>query len=489
MKTLLIVEDEKMIRKGIKTMVQRSGVPVDNILECSNGEIALEILRMQEVDVMLTDIRMPRMDGIALVKAMQNLPHKPLTVAISGYDDFSYAVEMLRMGVREYILKPVEREKVKEVLEKLNAEVLKKKESAIFDRNLGYQQLKYIIMNETLPDYEKEFLLKQWNDTILGREYLMVLVNDGGEGQNEWEENPPFIHLDAVEKNELYITDADYLPVLLKDELAGRNVGISSLLCGVENLKKGYTQALAARKEAFYLGKPSVEYEEINKRKNTDIHLEKPALGQIVQLLGTDKYENAVRQLERIFKNASLGSYDPLEFEWGMQYMFDDILVTYASILKTDREEIRDYYEIYGYNSLEEFKTEVLGWLTNFCDTLNSRFDDYKNKQKVSQAVSYIRENYGKDLNMAVVSNHISMNYSLFSYVFKQYTGKNFVTFLKEIRIEEAKRLLEETDMKVIDISGHVGYENEKHFMKTFKAACGVSPTEYRKNIQFKGKA
>ncbi|GFI69219.1 HTH-type transcriptional regulator YesS [Lachnospiraceae bacterium] len=89
---------------------------------------------------------------------------------------------------------------------------------------------------------------------------------------------------------------------------------------------------------------------------------------------------------------------------------------------------------------------------------------------------------------MAVVSNHISMNYSLFSYVFKQYTGNNFVNYLKEIRIQEAKRLLEETDMKVVDISGRVGYENEKHFMKTFKASCGVSPTEYRKNMQFKGK-
>lgn len=79
------------------------------------------------------------------------------------------------------------------------------------------------------------------------------------------------------------------------------------------------------------------------------------------------------------------------------------------------------------------------------------------------------------------------MNYSLFSFVFKQYTGSNFVNFLKDIRIEEAKRLLEETDMKVIDISMKVGYENEKHFMKIFKSSCGVSPTEYRRNMMFKG--
>ena len=136
MHTLLIVEDEKMIRQGIKTMVQRSKVPVDNILECNNGEMALEILKMQHVDVMFTDIRMTKMDGITLVKAMQDLPHVPLTVAISGYDDFSYAVELMRMGVREYFLKPFDREKIKEVLEKLNAEILKGQENAKYDRHL-----------------------------------------------------------------------------------------------------------------------------------------------------------------------------------------------------------------------------------------------------------------------------------------------------------------------------------------------------------------
>ena len=104
----------------------------------------------------------------------------------------------------------------------------------------------------------------------------------------------------------------------------------------------------------------------------------------------------------------------------------------------------------------------------------------------MKQALAYIEENYDKDLNMAVISNYVSMTYSLFSYAFKQYTGKNFVNYLKALRVNEAKRLLEETDMRVIEISQKVGYENEKHFMKLFKRQCGVSPTEYRKNMQFR---
>ena len=104
----------------------------------------------------------------------------------------------------------------------------------------------------------------------------------------------------------------------------------------------------------------------------------------------------------------------------------------------------------------------------------------------MQQAIDYIQKNYAADLNMAVVSNYVSMNYSLFSYAFKQYTGKNFVNYLKELRVNEAKRLLAETDMRVIEISQQVGYENEKHFMKIFKSVSGVSPTQYRKNMQFR---
>ena len=113
---------------------------------------------------------------------------------------------------------------------------------------------------------------------------------------------------------------------------------------------------------------------------------------------------------------------------------------------------------------------------------LSSAEDVDQTTAKINEAIAYINENYARDLNMAVVSNHISMNYSLFSAEFKNITGTNFVTYVKELRMGEAKRLLSETDMKVNEISVKVGYDNEKHFMKSFKAYVGVSPSEYRKN-------
>lgn len=483
---VLIVEDEKMIRQGIRSMVQRSGAAVEDILECSNGEAALELLKVQKVDVMFTDIRMPKMDGIELVRAMQKLPCQPFTIAVSGYDDFSYAVELMRMGVREYLLKPIDRDKIREILKKLEEELTRKRENARYDRRLGEQRLKQVILNEPLASEEQELLDKMYEGTFLAGDYRVVCGNEtGGAGDGE-KETDKYIRLSRVGENEVFLLGCDALSDLLQEELTDRCVGISGIHAGIDALKEAYEEALFARKEAFYLEKRVRLYEEIVIRK-ASLHLEKKVLEQIVLQLGTDKYEEALKQLSRILKNASLGGYPPLEIEEGMKSLLDGILATYAKIIDVREEELQGYYAIYGYECLSEYETELLGWLRNFCETLNRRFDDYKNRQKIQQAIQYIRENYDKDLNMAVVSNHISMNYSLFSYVFKQYAGNNFVNYLREIRIAEAKRLLEETDMKVVEVSARVGYENEKHFMKTFKASCGISPTEYRRNKQFKG--
>ena len=138
---------------------------------------------------------------------------------------------------------------------------------------------------------------------------------------------------------------------------------------------------------------------------------------------------------------------------------------------------------MYRFQNLDEYMDVLRQWVDRFDELVNSDADEHMTIKKMNDAVDYIKANYSKDLNMAVVSNHISMNYSLFSYTFKRYVGTNFVNYLKNIRIGEAKKLLIETDMKVHEISKAVGYEHEKHFMKTFKNITGLTPSQYRKNL------
>ena len=290
MKSILIVEDEKLIRKGIKTMIQRSGVPTEVIIECSNGEMALEILKEQEIDVMLTDIRMPKMDGITLVKQMQKLEHIPLTVAISGYDEFSYAVEMMSLGVREYILKPLDRDKIKEVLLKLEREIEKDRKINNEIRRMGYQQLRYLLLNNDTSR----------SDTILQSDEFVQYFNDEKyrvccmEDTQEIESGENYICLTGVENNSVFIVKEHNTELLLKNELILSKAGISRIHQSIFELTQAYEEARQMRKIAFCENAPFVEFGEVRATKTDYIAIGEKltsteSILQRVQLLGTDK--------------------------------------------------------------------------------------------------------------------------------------------------------------------------------------------------------
>ena len=488
MKTVLIVEDEKIIRQGIRTMIQRSGVPVEVVIECNNGEMALEILQEQKVDVMFTDIRMPKLNGIELLQKMQDLPDKPITVAISGYADFPYAVEMLRMGVREYILKPVERERIQEILQKLEEEIQARKENRQVSKKLGDRQLKYLMLNEQILDEEMDLLQTEYESRFGIQEFCICAMNS----REKQEERDPYIYLHGIEGNDVYLVPRENAELFLKNELQQEYVGVSALHGGVREVKAAYDEAVLARHRAFCTNQsvvsisdkekrvPQTLLEEGEKLLKTEMKLKR------VQLLGTDKTEEVVRVWKSFFFAAKKEQIKPEAFEEGMDNFFSEIRKTYRNALSQDVERLQKLSSYYSFSNLDAYETVFMDWLLEFHQSINNQLESNSSKQKIKQAILYIQENYAKDLNMAVISNEISMNYSLFSYQFKEYTGTNFVNYLKGIRMEAAKKLLVETDLMIMEISQKVGYDNEKHFMKTFKGYYGVSPSEYRKNAQLR---
>lgn len=486
MKTLLIVEDEKMIRQGIKNMIQRSGVPIDVIIECNNGETAWEILQEQQIDVMFTDIRMPKMDGIMLVQEMQKLEQKPLTVVISGYDDFSYAVEMLRMGVKEYILKPVDREQIVSIMHKLEEEVQERNNEVQTKRQMSLQQLRYLCMTTQMDEKEKKLLQNQYRSQFFNEEYVVCCCNCDMEEEESFSSS---IYLGTVGEHQIVIVENKNKEFLLKNELSHYYIGMSKPVIGIEQLQEAYTQAKIMRKIAFATGEKVLAFENtFLPQENAQIdETQQKQLDAAVRMLGTERIADVVSILTDMVKQMEHKILAIENFEEQIKYFISQTAKNYEQVLKVQEDDILELQNIYQYQTIQIYIETLKEWVIKFNELISEEFDDYKNKQKIQQAINYIHENFQKDLNMAVVSNYISMNYSLFSFSFKQYTGKNFVTYLKELRIQEAKRLLEKTDMRVIEISQAVGYENEKHFMKTFKVLCGVSPTEYRKSMLLKG--
>ena len=145
MNTLLVVEDEKLIRQGIVAMIRRSSVPVEEILECRNGEEALEILRKQRVDVMFTDIRMPKMDGIEMLKELRAEGNDVSVIFLTAYSDFSYAQSALKLFASDYLLKPFGDGELEQAV---NHALDKRKKTQEREEKAGDDQLPELVLNK-----------------------------------------------------------------------------------------------------------------------------------------------------------------------------------------------------------------------------------------------------------------------------------------------------------------------------------------------------
>jgi YesN/AraC family two-component response regulator len=483
MQTVLVVEDEKLIRQGITAMLKRCGVPVGEIIECPNGVKAMEVLREKKVDVMFTDIRMPKMNGIELVKAMQELEKPPVTIAVSGYDDFSYAVEMMRQGVREYILKPVERDKLREIMEKLEAELSRKQETEIKNEKLEKKFLKYFLTDAEESEEDLEVLGKRIKADV-GEDYRILVMTENDDLKKELQNTEP---ISEIEGNAVYIIGNTTFETIKKNYLDEESsvcsiAGISDSYTETRDLKKAYLQAKSRREQAFF-GQELVysEDDKINVPKqlldNGKKLCEKSAISARVQLMGTDRTDALEKEWNGFFTAARRCQITPSDFIEAISFFDREYTAVYK---KSIPEELKNPLL---FCSLTEYKDAFLEMIFEENTRHLEKSSEDIADRKIQKAVSYIKENYRTDINMAVISNQVSMNYSLFSTAFKNYTGTNFVSYVRSLRIDEAKRLLLETDLRVNEIGAKVGYDNDKQFMKNFKAVVGVSPSEYRKNM------
>ncbi|EKQ50206.1 MULTISPECIES: response regulator [unclassified Clostridium] len=481
MNRLLVVDDEKLARQYIKTMVGSSSIEINEILECENGEEALKILKEKTIDVLITDICMPRVNGINLIKKINEIGYNVKIIVVSSFDNFNYAVEVFSYGAREYILKPIKEEKMNKTLQKLDFELTEERRQEKLLYKIRNHYLKYFIMNNDIKLDEVKAVEEKYAHKVFSGYYVVCCSSFIDEPD---EMKYKFINLKEVEGHMTFIVAADDIKELLNNEWKEYFVGVSKEYKGIINIRTAYKEATEARCEVFVKGLHyCVKESEPNEQKKYETVPEYFS-EQFAQLIGTEKLENAFIKFQMILFKAHIGIIEPEKIIKLFHSILEEVNINFNNIIDFDIQSFYSLKQPFLYKNIKEYYNAFEVVIYKIRERLQLEFGDSKNKEKINTAVYYIKENYTKNLNMAVVSNYISMNYSLFSINFKQFTGVNFVDYLKTIRINKAKRMLEETDEKIVNISKMIGYDNYKHFMKTFKMICGVSPSEYRKNIQ-----
>ncbi|MCM1055722.1 MAG: response regulator [Bacteroides sp.] len=468
MNTVLIAEDEKLLRAGLKTMVGRSGVPISEILEARDEAKALEILRSRRVDLLITDIRMPKMDGIELVSRLSELEHTPAVLVVNGYDDFSYAVEMMRNGVQDYLLKPVERERLYSAIRKTEEQYCSREAAKETREREHLDALRQFMLD---PDAEGE----AWRDRLgrYGGEFFRGSYVGFCSAKTEKQLPPNTLVLQAVGSVTFYAAAENSVGFL--ENTLTLPIGKSNAHVGLDRLHLCYREAYSAWQTSFFT-ESAYRFEE---KEYAPLNV---TAKQLVGLVGLSKWQDASKLLRGESARVFRGETEPRAFAELCRQFVEQLIATYPNLIGDDRE-LRRYGDIWDFGSVNRYFEAMDERMEDFCSGATAVFSNFENKQKIRRAVQYVQAHFREPLNMAEVSNRVSMDYSLFSTLFKQYTGVNFVNYLQNLRIDETKRLLETTDWHIYEIGRRAGFTDDKHFLKIFKSVVGFSPTEYRKSL------
>ncbi|MEY8351992.1 response regulator [Lachnospiraceae bacterium 54-53] len=529
---VLIADDEEKICQLIEKLIDWNALGMKLSGVANNGIEALEKIEALSPDVVITDIRMPGYDGLDLVKKTRELDLNVEFVIISGYRHFEYAQTAIKYGVSDYLLKPIKKQELAETLEKIKA--------GYNERN---EQLTYEERVRLARKSDAERLRTIWFSNVLYREKREedCMVLEEINKQYYYQLNPGCFQIVCVkfdgvstpdEKNLEFLTEktTQIAEQMLKGqvfdwELYVENSHIYIFLNYEEEKKKIIRRQcknilnelavlesiLEGLRVTIGFGMPVNDPEQLKLSLKSARHLVEQRLvagnGKLLEGDLRSSFHLASSQWFTQFNqdmNAALESLDRQQVGDCMRNLKNDLLdqpdVTGHEILQMCREVcnlylffMKNHKIAIEQNFLERFNqgvefcasaSEVLRCLVKEITVSYDMAVAGKLKEDnrpIRMAKKYIKDHYREAITLEDVSEVAGFNPTYFSSLFKKETGKNFLEFLSEVRMEQAKSLLKETNLSVAAICGEVGYSDVKYFTRSFSKYSGLKPNEYRK--------
>ncbi len=508
--SLLIVDDEKIIRIGLQSVIERQFPNLFIYRFAENGQEALELLRQEPADIMFTDIRMPIMDGIELLEQLQEFPVRPEIVLLSGYNQFVYAQKAIRFAVKDYLVKPVVREELFAVLKRLMRDIRMREERADkAGEDAGLVAAELVTQHLTQKDVGDAITqnkLEQAGFGWLDAEYTLGLLTRRGEGSQTSSTDAASFRNQITEllrghMDWMLTRDGDGGTIMIARDpvmfyqLAERwamsgyesrlRIAISESVQGIEQIKRAYSQAKQTLKYRIVLPEFDVlDYTSISERNERHV-VPVELIGRLLNLVGMGRGDEIKRVLDQILDVRIIGSCEIGYLERISQLLneelFDKLFRIYGHKVLGLLWTYAHVGHIGNFDRFEEYYIAVEQLLDNLDRFIQDRKEQTPTDQNTMQKVlAYLQTHYADNLNMAVVSNHFSLNYSYFSHAFQEYSGESFSNYVRRLRLDKAKELLVHSDLKVYEISDQVGFENVKHFTRIFKETEGITALEFR---------
>lgn len=528
---VLIVDDEEEIRLGIIKKINWEEFGFQIVGDAENGQDALEKAEKLQPDVVMTDVKMPYMDGLELGKRLKDLMPSTKVIIFSGCDDFEYAKEAIKFNVIEYVLKPINSIEVIELLKKLKINLDRE-----FNEKRNLETLnKYYL--ESIPILREQFLVGAIEGRISKNDWIRQVDRLNINFTNNYF-CVGIIKLDYETLNESQYSDKDELMFIsikkfvedimaescsyisflyLKEVVVIGNiiepkavemfinklnevvksfkrimglvtsVGVGNVVDSEEKISLSYKFAKDALDYRVILGNEKVIYiEDVEKDITDNLQFssedERLFLNSI-KVSGETQIKAVIREIFNNIERSSL-SFNQYRI-YLMEVITSMIKLIYSYNYNTD-EIFGHNFNCYSYLSEFDSLNDIETWFLEKALKINSIIKSERVHSSMilaQQAKEYIKNNYmDSDLSVETICSELHISPAYFSTIFKKETDMSFVNYLTEVRLEEAVKLLNTTDYKTYMIAEKVGYPEANYFSYVFKKKFNVSPSKYRKS-------
>ncbi|NLP16065.1 MAG: response regulator [Clostridiales bacterium] len=525
---VMIVDDEPYIRQGLKILINWEQLGFQICEEAANGNEAIKKLEKKDIDLVITDIKMPGMDGLELIEyTREHISKKIRFIILSGFYEFEYAKKAIKFNVDDYVLKPVQKEELIKVLEEYkdsyyrHLENLKMQELSdriIFDRHLinlisgtyDRECIEYV-KNRLIAINNIRYIRIEYD--VTNEEYDRLSDNDKEKEQNKLYEATK-AHLGEFmyhtymahdNNNEFYVgfiyakSMADKLQLSEKEYIKNLHDNLSAAISyriifyigqkeeSIETISESYKSALIAKNFQLYSKVTEISfYDEIKDKINTSsFSADKDLIDELIKAIeenDNDKIEKKVNNLYMHFKELVA---EPEIIRLSMDYlMFSLIGIAKELYSDFDQDEVYKLISQGGYG-----QTAIRGSVAHF-KKFALEFSDYLNSLRkhalggvITEVEREITENYMNNLSLKSLSEKYFINSAYLGQIFKKQFGVSFKDYLNNYRIDRACELLLRTDGKIYEIAETVGFNNTDYFISKFVQIKGTTPLQYRKRF------
>ncbi|HHV12392.1 MAG TPA: response regulator [Clostridiales bacterium] len=521
---IMIVDDEMLVRIGVKALIDWQELGFEIVAEAGNGQTAYEKYVALKPDLVITDIKMPKQDGIWLTKKIKEYNPNTEIIFLTCYDDFTYAKEAIKLRVSDYILKAeMEEEELRKILleKKKKLDVLGGQKPGIQkDNPLMKKQQEYLLglllsSNRSNELVREEFMKAQveWNT----RKYCFIQFDFRSSLKNE--KNADYQIANIISAClELIVNKFQDEEVEVFSKQFGKSITCFLMSSNLNEIKiqKCIDYLKSSFKQYF-----NISYKSVNSPVTSTIEGTREYLGWIFaasdylfyiregehltketmhQSEGSFIYDAAMvkefcQYIEEADLDAIFGKIDDLEklldrqrsnsleVKLELSHMVNDIFKRFDSCFQEDKDVFDFQKRIINSEELREAIEIIRDFLKNIiAENSANRADNAE--ILIKKAVQYINDHFNKKVTLEDISGYVGISKYYFSVLFKKEMDITFSSYLNSVRIDKAKQLLKNPQMTINDMVDEVGFNDAQYFSKTFKKYVGMTVTEYRSRYE-----